>query len=525
MSSADDTATPRAATTAPGAAATTSTTAATTTGAAGAGDDVVLSGWGRTAPTRARLVRPRNAEEIAQEIAAGAARAGGVIARGAGRSYGDAAQNRGGCVLDATGVRGVLALDTRREEVRVAAGTTFAELLLYLAPRELTLPVVPGTRHVTVGGAIASDVHGKNHPRDGSLGRHVRSFTLCTPTSGPVFVSGDLEGEGEGGRASDAELFDATVGGMGLTGVIAEATLRVVPMRTPLALADVDRTESFAEALALMSERGGHRYSIAWIDLLAEGAAFGRAIVTRSDEAPAQMRDREFAPDATRSAPGGRARGSRPRAGVPFAPRSRHAVPFALRPRVAVPGGFPGGILRPATVRAFNALHWRSAPRRERGRVLSMSAQLFPLDVLGDWNRLYGAGGLVQYQLAVPCGREETLERVIARLRARRLPMYLAVLKRFGPAGRGLMSFPLEGWTLAIDFPAHAPGLYEALDEVDALVAEAGGRIYLAKDARLRGEMLAAMYPQLGRFRELRGRLDPEGLMRSDLARRLGLCE
>jgi decaprenylphospho-beta-D-ribofuranose 2-oxidase len=154
-----------------------------------------------------------------------------------------------------------------------------------------------------------------------------------------------------------------------------------------------------------------------------------------------------------------------------------------------------------------------------------MSAQLFPLDVLGYWNRLYGPGGLVQYQLAVPRGREETLERAIGELRARRLPMYLGVLKRFGPAGRGLMSFPLEGWTLAIDLPADAPGLCETLDRVDELVAEAGGRIYLAKDARLRAEMLGAMYPNLQRFRELRARLDPDGVMRSDLARRLGLCE
>jgi decaprenylphospho-beta-D-ribofuranose 2-oxidase len=154
-----------------------------------------------------------------------------------------------------------------------------------------------------------------------------------------------------------------------------------------------------------------------------------------------------------------------------------------------------------------------------------MSAQLFPLDALGNWNRLYGPGGLVQYQLAVPRGREETLRRAILELRERRLPMYLAVLKRFGPAGKGLMSFPVEGWTLAIDLPADAPGLYGALDDMDELVAEAGGRIYLAKDARLGPEMLAAMYPGLERFRELRDRLDPRGAMRSDLARRLGLCE
>jgi decaprenylphospho-beta-D-ribofuranose 2-oxidase len=305
-------------------------------------------------------------------------------------------------------------------------------------------------------------------------------------------------------------VFDATLGGMGLTGVIAEATLRVAPMRTPMAVADIDRTDSFEDALALMVAKGRHRYSIAWVDLLAEGSAFGRAIVTRSDEAP-----------------GGEARlavSARRRREISALGSSRGS-PFAMRPRVAVPGGLPSGLLRPATVRAFNSLRWRSTPRRERGRSLTMSAQLFPLDALGHWNRLYGPGGLVQYQLAVPRGREDALERAILELRERRLPMYLAVLKRFGPAGNGLLSFPVEGWTLAIDLPADAPGLYEALDEVDVLVAEAGGRIYLAKDARLGPEMLAAMYPGLKRFRELRNRLDPSGVMRSDLARRLGLCE
>jgi decaprenylphospho-beta-D-ribofuranose 2-oxidase len=438
-----------------------------------------------------------SAARIAAALAQASAAGGGVIARGAGRSYGDAAQNGGGVVLDMTVARGILELDAEREEVRVSAGTTFAELLLHLAARGLTLPVVPGTRHVTVGGAIASDVHGKNHPRDGSLARHLRSFTLCTPTRGPISVT--AQGE--------PDLFNATAGGMGLTGVVLEATLRAVPMRTPMALADIDRTDNFEDALALMAAKDRHRYSIAWIDLLAEGSAFGRAVVTRSDEGPATSERR----------PGQRAAVAQPR-------RRRVGAPFPTRPRVAVPGGFPRGLLRPATVRAFNALHWRSTPRRERGRMLTMSAQLFPLDALGDWNRLYGPGGLVQYQFALPRGREETLLEALHRLRERRLPMYLAVLKRFGPAGEGLLSFPLEGWTLAIDLPADAPGLYPALDEIDELIAGAGGRVYLAKDARLRPEMLAAMYPGVGRFKELRARVDPGGVLRSDMARRLGLC-
>ncbi len=488
-----------------------------------------LSGWGRTAPTRAWMLRARTAEEVADLLVAsaagpggsairagrsvgsvgavvrvdgsvgpdgsalraarsvgpgGAAVRGGAIARGAGRSYGDAAQNGGGAVIDATALRAPIALDAERSLVRAGAGWSFAEILLHLAPRGYTLPVVPGTRHLTVGGAVAADVHGKNHLCDGSLARHVESFTLCTPAEGPVHVS----------EQSHPELFHATLGGMGLTGVVIAAALRAVPLRSPYAVADIERLDSLEQALARMSGEQRHRYAIAWVDLLAEGPAFGRSVLTRSDEGP-PMRD---------SAPGG--------------------PPFRLRPALTVPRRVSRGLLRPSAVRAFNAMHWRSTPRNAHGRTLSMSAQLFPLDVLGAWSRLYGPQGMVQYQFAVPHGAEETLLAVVRRLRERRQPMYLAVLKRFGPGSPGPLSFPIEGFTLAIDLPAGAAGLYRALDEADELVGGAGGRIYLAKDARLHPELLEVMYPELARFRELRAEVDPHGVLRSDMGRRLGLC-
>jgi decaprenylphospho-beta-D-ribofuranose 2-oxidase len=430
------------------------------------------------------MLRAHTVEEVASALAQAAPARGGAIARGAGRSYGDAAQNGGGAVIDAMALRGPIALDAGCALVRAGAGRSFAEVLLHLAPHGLTLPVVPGTRHLTVGGAIAADVHGKNHLRDGSLAGHVESFTLYTPAQGPVHVSAE----------SHPELFHATLGGMGLTGVIVEAALRIVAMRSSSAVADVDRLDSLERALTLMSGEQHHRYSIAWVDLLAEDRAFGRSVLTRSDEGP-PTRD---------PAPGG--------------------PPFRLRPALTVPRRVPRGLLRPSVVRAFNDLHWRSAPHRARGRTLSMSAQLFPLDALGEWSRLYGAPGVVQYQFVVPHGAEETLLRVVHRLRKRRQPMYLAVLKRFGPGSPGPLSFPIEGFTLAIDLPADAPGLYRALDETDELVARAGGRVYLAKDARLHPEMLGVMYPALDHFRELREQVDPNAALRSDMGRRLGLC-
>jgi decaprenylphospho-beta-D-ribofuranose 2-oxidase len=443
------------------------------------------------------MLRPRTAEQVAHVLAGSTAAPpvrsahrppiGGAIARGAACSYGDAAQNGGGTVIDATALQGQIAVDPQGSSVRLGAGVTFAQLLVWLAARKLTLPVVPGTRHLTVGGAIASDVHGKSHPCDGSFARQVRSFTLCTPAEGPLLVSTERH----------PELFHATLGGMGLTGVVVEATLRLAPLRNPRAVADIDRLDTLELAVAAVTDEHPHRHTIAWVDLLSEGAAFGRAVLTRSDEGPAVALDA--------------------------------CAPFSTRPALTVPRGFPGGVLRPMAVRAFNALHWHTAPRGARGRTLSMSAQLFPLDALGEWSRLYGPVGMVQYQFALPRGEEETLLRVVHLLRARRAPMYLAVLKRFGPGGRasekgGPLSFPIEGLTLAIDLPAGAPGLYRALDDADELVAGAGGRVYLAKDSRLRPAMLAAMYPQLERFRELRGRVDPNGVLRSDMGRRLGLC-
>jgi decaprenylphospho-beta-D-ribofuranose 2-oxidase len=453
-----------------------------------------LYGWGRIARSRCRVLQPRGAEDVLEALASHAPQTG-VIARGAGRSYGDAAQNGGGDVLDMTALDRIVSIDGERGLITAQAGTTVAQLLVGLASHKLTLPVVPGTRHVTLAGAIASDIHGKNHHCDGGLSRHVAAISLCTPADGLVEVSPE----------SDPDLFYATLGGMGLTGVIVEATLCAEPLPSPWVLADVDRTDGLEQTLELMSGAERHRYSVAWLDLLADGSKMGRAIVSRADPL---MSD-----GATPVARGRRAAGG--------------AYPGALsrRPAVEVPRGFPAALMRPASVRTFNALRWRATPRRERGRPLAMAPYFFPLDALGAWNRLYGPPGLIQYQFVIPSGQEHALVRCFEFMRVRRLPVYLAVFKRFGPAFGGPLSFPLEGWTLAVDMPATAPGLRVALDELDEIVAGCGGRVYLTKDVRLRRDMMSAMYPNLQGFYVQRARVDPEGVLRSDLARRLGLCE
>lgn len=482
----------------------------------GAGERL-LCGWGRIGGTRATVSTVRREEEVVATMAAMAAGKAGEratdraslgrghgIARGMGRSYGDAAQSEGGSVLDMTGLDAILGLDHERMTVTAQAGATLGRLLGQLGAVGLTLPVLPGTCQVSVGGALAGDIHGKSHHCDGSVARHVRALRLCLPGGEVV----------ELGPERERELFAATLGGMGLTGAIVSAELAVEPLRSPWAAEDVDRTADLEQTLALLGERDERRWSVAWLDLLArDPKALGRGVVSRADPWPAEPQG---------SAGGAVAGAAKTTGPLPDTRTARRATP-AVTPRFDVPEGVPSGLLRPSLVRAFNATRWHRSPRRARERRVALGSYLFPLDALGCWSRLYGRQGLVQYQFVVPHGRERTLVRCVELLRARRVPVYLAVLKRFGEFEGGPLSFPIAGFTLALDMPGGAPGLWEAMDRLDEMVAEAGGRVYLCKDVRLRKDVLPAMYPQLGCFRAVRERVDPERALRSDLSRRLGL--
>jgi decaprenylphospho-beta-D-ribofuranose 2-oxidase len=452
------------------------------------GVEQTLCGWGRVGASRALLVRPADAEQAAEAVLAGERSGRGLIARGAGRSYGDAAQSGGGVVLDMNGMDRVISIDTERMTVTAQAGASLASLMAKLSAHGMTLPVVPGTRHVTLAGAIASDIHGKNHHRDGAFARHVEAITLLTPAADML----ELTAEG------DADLFFATLGGMGLTGVILQATVRAEPLAHPWVAEDVDRTNGLEQTLELIGGEDPRRYSVAWLDMLAEGPSMGRALVSRADPLPA-----EATPPQTK--------------GEAFA--ATLARPAILQ----IPNGVPGAVLHPSLVRAFNAARWLASPRSERGRPLPMAPYFFPLDAIGAWNRLYGRTGLIQYQFALPTAEVRALRRCFQLLR--KLPVYLAVFKRFGPRYGGALSFPVEGWTLAVDLPARTPDLRASLDRLDELVLEGGGRVYLSKDIRLRRDHLADMYPDLDAFRTQLGRVDPGGAMRSDLGVRLGLCE
>ena len=440
-----------------------------------------VTGWGGGTAAAVRVARPPRAEDFPGALercrALGAADAG-AIARGMGRSYGDAAQLDGGLVIDTARLKR-FELDPAAGTVTAEAGVTLAELLDETVPAGWMVPVVPGTQHVSVGGAIASDIHGKNHGTAGTFGSHVEALGLLSAAGETVELAAD----------SGDPLFLATLGGMGLTGVIVWARIKLRPVSSPWLSVDVDRCDSLDDVLAALRAPGGpHR--VAWLDLL--GSHPGRGVVTRADHL------------AAADAPPGR-EGS-----------------ATVRGRATVPAAWPPGLLRPASVRAFNELRFRRSPRSARGHVESIGGHMFPLDALGAWPRLYGPRGFVQYQLVVPFGAERVLETVIEELRGR-VPCYLAVLKDFGEANAAPLSFPIAGWTLALDLPRAAPALGPLLDRFDELVAEAGGRVYLSKDARMRPDALAAMYPRLEDWRQTQAGADPEGFWRSDLAARTGL--
>ncbi|MGY2703926.1 MULTISPECIES: FAD-binding protein [unclassified Nocardioides] len=440
-------------------------------------DSSTFHGWGRTAPSVGRPVTA-TANGVPHLVRRAGPR--GLIARGLGRSYGDPAQNAGGDVLLPLPTEiGAVAADGT---VRASAGTSLHDLMAALLPRGRFLPVTPGTRYVTVAGAIACDVHGKSHHRAGSFGAHVVDLDL-------VIASGETRTVGPD---RDPDLFWATVGGLGLTGVITAATLRTIPVETAYAEVSTQRLPDLDAVMAEMREGDDAvTYSVAWIDTLARGAALGRSVLSRGEHATREL----------------------------LGDRGDLLTPPAA-PRLAVPFTPPVNLVGSLGVRAFNEAWFRKAPRHRTGEIQPLATFFHPLDGVAGWNRVYGPHGLVQYQFVVPDHEDAALVRILEQIAAARLPSFLAVLKRFGPGNDGPLSFPMAGWTLAYDVPAH-PDLAPLLDGLDDQVVAAGGRVYLAKDSRLRAGLLPAMYPRLDELRAVREKVDPDRVFRSDLSRRL----
>jgi decaprenylphospho-beta-D-ribofuranose 2-oxidase len=442
------------------------------------GADQVLTGWGRTAPSRAFVTAPGDVTQLQEIIAAQPAR--GLLARGAGRSYGDAAQNAGGYILQPVTPPAV-DVDPAAATARVSASTTFTELLERVVPHGLLPPVLPGTRHLTMGGAVAADVHGKNQHTDGSISAWIDEIDL-------------LDGEGKrhlitpGGEAG---AFRATVGGMGLTGVILGVKLRLLRITGTALQVTSTRLPDLDTLLAAM-DAATSRYAVAWIDPSGGGRALGRGVLDTGDHlagpGPADTDGLAYRPGRAPKAPA-----------LPFCP------------------------FTPATARAFNGIWYRTAPAELTGLV-PLHRYFHRLDAVAQWNRSLGPRGFLQYQFVVPADAGQLIAEVLTTLRRHHAAPFLGTLKRFGPASGNYLSFPGPGWSLAVDCPAGKRGLRMVLDHLDRRVAELGGRIYLAKDARLRPDTFAAMYRSLGPWRAAREQLDPRRVFCSDLGRRLDLC-
>jgi decaprenylphospho-beta-D-ribofuranose 2-oxidase len=455
---------------------------------------VRLTGWGRIAPTRADLAAPASDAEAAALLRylaeAPAGKNGGAIPRGLGRSYNNAAQSAGGVVISTGRLNNIISLDPATGVVVAEAGVSLEQLMVAGLPHGWFVPVSPGTRQVTVGGAIAADVHGKNHHVAGSFASHVASFDILFPNAEqaePHTVTPER----------DPELFWATAGGMGLTGFITRATIRLKRVESSLIKVDTVKTRDIDETMAVLAEHDSrYGYTVAWSDDLATGRHLGRSIITSGDFAT-----RDDLDGAQRTDP----------------------YQFDPRARLAAPGVFPPGLMNQYSIRLANAAWYLKAPKVREHELQTISQFFHPLDGIRNWNRAYGPGGFRQYQYVMPLRAEAAVRRSFEMVSAHPAPSFVTVLKRFGKADPGLLSFPAEGWTLALDFPARTRGLGPLLDELDKLVVAHGGRVYLAKDSRVSAATLEEMYPGLPQFRKLRADLDPAGVLASDLSRRLAL--
>lgn len=445
--------------------------------------DQLLTGWGRTAPSRAHVLRPGSVAEVQSAVQSAGPR--GVLARGLGRSYGDAAQSGGASVFDMTSLH-AFDLDVEAGTVTAMAGASMDEILRAVVPAGFFIPVSAGTRFVTVGGAIAADIHGKNHHVEGSFGNHVSRMSVVDGTGELRELSPD--------DPATAEMFWATVGGMGLTGVIVEATFTLIPIETARMSVDTIRCADLDHVMTLMLEGDDdYRYSVAWIDSVAPS---GRGVLTRGDHARrSQLTAKEVV----------------------------HPLDYATPSLPSAPALIPNGLLNSASVRAFNEAWFRKHPKKRDGELQSIASFFHPLDGVRDWNRIYGPQGFLQYQFVVPDAAGWIVERTLTRLRDAGAPSFLTVLKRFGPSNPAPLSFPQPGWTLAADLPAGNDRLALVLDELDELVASEGGRLYLAKDSRQSPSMLARTYPRLSEWQSTKDRMDPRGVFTSDLGRRLSL--
>jgi FAD/FMN-containing dehydrogenase len=416
---------------------------------------------------------PQELERLLEEGAA-------FIPRGNGRCYGDA--SLAPRVISTLKYDKILAFDTGNGWLECQSGITLDRILEVIVPQGWFLPVTPGTRYITIGGAVASDVHGKNHHVDGSFSRYILELDLVLASGETLTCSPDCR----------EDLFQATCGGMGLTGIITRVKFRLKKIETAYIRQRQIRAAGLEALIGLFETHSRCNYSVAWIDCLKKGREFGRGVLmlgehARPEELNARQRESPLRPPA----------------------KARISLPFNL----------PSGLLNRFTVSAFNQLYYSLHAGRGTERIVPYEPFFYPLDAVLHWNRIYGSRGFLQYQFVLPLDAKAGLVEIMNRISDRGMGSFLAVLKVFGRQ-ESLIAFPQEGYTLALDFPVR-PGLPDFLDALDGIVLRHGGRIYMSKDARMKPGTLSKGYPGLEKFKDIVRKYNPGGRIRSLLSDRL----
>ncbi|MBL4580253.1 MAG: FAD-binding oxidoreductase [Gammaproteobacteria bacterium] len=437
-------------------------------------------GWGRYPKTTADLIQPADSQAL-QKFISSQKKSASCIGRGSGRSYGDSALSEQ--LVSSRFLDSFLELDEQKKTLRCGAGVKLGDILKVCIPRRLFLPVLPGTKAVSVGGAIAADVHGKNHHLDGSFSNYVKSISL-------VLASGELV---TCSAQENAELFRATCGGMGLTGVIVEANLSLVSIPSSYISQRSLVANNLAECFEHIEDNASSKYSVAWLDCLATGENLGRSVLYLGEHAPSKSRKTDTL----------------------YRERSGLGVPFST----------PSFLLNKTTMSLFNASYFKLQKRKKSSATLDCDSYFFPLDSISNWNRLYGSNGFLQYQFVIPSDSAlEGITTVLEKVSEKGKGSFLTVLKKFGEANENLLSFPKAGYTLTLDFK-NEPALFSLLDELDQIVLAHDGRLYLAKDARMSEEVFKASYPNWESFMAIKNKYDPSNRFASLQSNRLGLTQ
>ncbi|MBS1600334.1 MAG: FAD-binding oxidoreductase [Bacteroidetes bacterium] len=404
------------------------------------------------------------------------------IARGNGRCYGDASLAKK--TISTLKYDNILSFDIQKGIFECQSGLTLDKILEVIVPKGWFLPVTPGTKFITVGGAVASDVHGKNHHIDGSFSNNIVDMDIAL-SSGEIISCSPVH---------NIDLFEATCGGMGLSGIITRVKFRLKKIETSFIKQKQVKAENLEEIISLFEKYNHYTYSVAWIDCLKKGENFGRSILILGEHATIDDLNEK---------------------------QKKEPLQLPKKKQITFPFNLPSWVLNAFTVKAFNFLYYGKNFKKEINNVVSYEPFFYPLDAILHWNRGYGKNGFVQYQFVLPLEAKQGLIEILQRISDKGLGSFLAVLKVFGKQ-ESIISFPKEGYTLALDFPVRK-GLLEFLDELDKVVLQYGGRIYMSKDARMKPEILEGGYPELDKFKEIIKKYNPDGKIHSIQSDRLFL--